>query len=167
MTHGKMQIVLEPLEQMERHGLDRITYEVTTNPGMPPSLLSKVASGGELSRISLAIELMTAERTSTPTLLFDEVDVGIGGKTASVVGRLMRQLGECAQVFCVTHQPQVAACAHHHVMVEKKVSHDQALTQVRLLAKDERVEELARMLGGVNITQQALGHAKGLLEELM
>lgn len=167
MSHGKIDIVLEPVGHIERHGLDRITYEVTTNPGMPPATLAKVASGGELSRISLAIELMTAERTSTPTLLFDEVDVGIGGKTASVVGRLMRQLGERAQVFCVTHQPQVAACAHFHVRVDKTVEHEQALTQACLMTESERITELARMLGGVNITEQAINHAKGLLEELM
>jgi DNA repair protein RecN (Recombination protein N) len=166
MTHGMMEISFTNTETSERHGLDRLNYEVSTNPGMPPSLLSKVASGGELSRISLAIELMTAERSTTPILLFDEVDVGIGGNTASVVGRLMRQLGERVQVFCVTHQPQVAACAHHHVKIEKRVDNQQVFTQAQLLAQPARVEELARMLGGVNISEQAIRHAEALLEEV-
>lgn len=166
MSHGYMQISFTETASMERYGLDQLSYAVSTNPGMPPSLLSKVASGGELSRISLAIELMTAARTATPTLLFDEVDVGIGGHTASVVGRLIRQLGERAQVFCVTHQPQVAACAHHHIRIDKEVNEQEVYTRAQHLSDQGRVEELARMLGGVQISEQARRHAEVLLEEV-
>ena len=146
------------------HGIDHITFEVQTNPGMPSGPLAKVASGGELSRISLALQVVTAATTHTPCLIFDEVDVGIGGGTAERVGRLMRNLGESAQIMCVTHQPQVAAQAHNHYQVSK-VSGDTAThTRIRRLEGTQRPEELARMLGGVEITEQTLVHAKEMLK---
>lgn len=167
MEHGQLQLHFTPMIEPERHGLDGFYYEVKTNPGTNFAPLAKVASGGELSRISLAIEWMTAERESTPTLFFDEIDVGIGGKTAFAVGKLLRQLGERTQVFCVTHQPQVAACAHHHVKVNKTINQINVFTEVSRLSQSERVKELARMLGGINITEQALDNAKSLLEEAL
>jgi len=131
---------------------------------MKPESLSKIASGGELSRISLAIQMITAQRGSTPTLLFDEVDVGIGGATAALVGQMLRQLGERLQVFCVTHQPQVAASAHHHFLVEKQSDSKQTLSHITKLHVKEKIDEIARMLGGLTVTDQTRSHAKELLE---
>lgn len=146
------------------HGQDDIQFMVQTNPGMPAGPLHKVASGGELSRISLAIQVVTAATSHHPCLIFDEVDVGIGGGTAERVGRLMRRIGAGAQVMCVTHQPQVAAQAHQHYQVSK-VSGDEAThTRIRELSAQQRSEELARMLGGVDITQQTLAHAQEMLD---
>ena len=145
------------------HGLNFVGFEVQTNPGMPAGPLAKVASGGELSRISLALQVVTAATSHTPCLIFDEVDVGVGGGTAERVGRLMRELGGQAQIMCVTHQPQVAAQAHNHFQVSK-VSGDTAThTSIRTLSTSQRKEELARMLGGVEITQQTLAHAGEML----
>jgi len=165
MPKGLVQIEITPLDTMQIHGMDKIEYKVCTNPGMAIDSLAKVASGGELSRIGLAIHVITAQRGSTPTLLFDEVDVGIGGATAALVGQQLRQLGERLQVFCVTHQPQVAACAHHHFMVEKQSDNEQTFSRVVPLTNNDKVEEIARMLGGLTITDQTLLHAKELLED--
>lgn len=163
MPNGFIQINITPLDKMHAHGLDKVEYTVCTNPGMLPDTLSKVASGGELSRIGLAIHVITAQRGATPTLLFDEVDVGIGGATAALVGQLLRKLGERLQVFCVTHQPQVASSAHHHFMVEKESSHEQTFSNVYALTESDKIDEIARMLGGLTITEQTLSHAKELL----
>lgn len=163
MPKGKIHIELTPLDKIHPHGLDKIEYQVCTNPGMPMDALNKVASGGELSRISLAIQMITAQRASTPTLLFDEVDVGIGGATAALVGQLLRTLGERLQVFCVTHQPQVAAYAHHHFMVEKHTQNEQTFSKVTSLNHAEKIDEIARMLGGLVITEQTRSHAQELL----
>ena len=146
-----------------RHGIDRISFNVQTNPGMPAGALAKVASGGELARISLAIQVVTAAVSDIPSLIFDEVDVGIGGGTAERVGRLLRSLGKDGQVLCVTHQPQVAAQANQHYQVSK-ISGDTAThTQLRKLNSKQRSEEIARMLGGVDITRQTLAHAEEML----
>lgn len=163
MPKGWVDIEITPLDKMQIHGLDKVEYKVCTNPGMEPDSLNKVASGGELSRIGLAIQMITAQRGSTPTLLFDEVDVGIGGATAALVGQMLRQLGGRLQVFCVTHQPQVAACAHEHYRVEKQSDDKQTMTQVTLLDSSHKVDEIARMLGGLTITEQTLSHARELL----
>lgn len=163
MPKGWVEIAFTPLEKMQNHGLDKVEYLVCTNPGMEPDALSKIASGGELSRISLAIQMITAQRGATPTLLFDEVDVGIGGATAALVGHMLRKLSERLQVFCVTHQPQVAACAHQHFMVVKQSDNKHTFTQIKLLSSDEKVDEIARMLGGLTITDQTRSHAKELL----
>ena len=151
------------------HGIDQISFHVQTNPGMPSGPLAKVVSGGELSRISLAIQVVTAATSQIPSLIFDEVDVGIGGGTAERVGRLMRtlgsgQAGETAQVMCVTHQPQVAAQAHQHFQVSKISGDHSTHTQIRELNNQQRSEELARMLGGVDITEQTLAHAREMLD---
>lgn len=149
------------------HGLDHIEFEVATNPGLPPGPLNKIASGGELSRIGLAIQVVTSQKIDTPTLIFDEVDAGVGGKTAAIIGQLLRSLCPAAQVMCVTHLPQVAAFAHHHLSVEKNTAHDVTQTYVKLLTPEERAQEIARMLGGIKITQQTLAHAKEMLENSM
>ncbi|HBI21396.1 MAG TPA: DNA repair protein RecN, partial [Legionella sp.] len=148
MPKGFITVDFTPLDAMQPHGLDKIEYHVCTNPGMAPDTLAKVASGGELSRISLAIQMIAAKRGATPTLLFDEVDVGIGGATAALVGQLLRHLGARLQLFCVTHQPQVASCAHHHFRVEKHTDNEQTFSRVIQLADPEKIDEIARMLGG-------------------
>lgn len=163
MPKGFITAKFTPLDAMQPHGLDKIEYHVCTNPGMAPDTLAKVASGGELSRISLAIQMIAAKRGATPTLLFDEVDVGIGGATAALVGQLLRHLGERLQLFCVTHQPQVASCAHHHFMVEKYIDAEQTFSRVIQLATPEKIDEIARMLGGLTITEQTRSHAQEFL----
>lgn len=163
MPKGWVEIEITPLEKMQAHGMDKVEYKVCTNPGMELDSLNKVASGGELSRISLSIQMITAQQGATPTLLFDEVDVGIGGATAALVGQMLRKLGERLQVFCVTHQPQVAAAAHNHFMVEKRSDNKETFTRISLLQSAEKVDEIARMLGGLTITEQTRSHAKELL----
>ena len=144
-------------------GLESIEFLVSTNPGQPPRPLVKVASGGELSRISLAIQVVTAATSSIPTLVFDEVDVGIGGGVAKSVGELLRKLGEKGQVLCVTHQPQVASQGHQHLYVSKSSEDETTATQLHLLNKKERVEEIARMLGGEDLSDQSLAHAEKMI----
>lgn len=149
------------------HGLDQVSFNVSTNPGQPMGGLSDIVSGGELSRISLAIQVLTATAQPTPTLIFDEVDVGIGGTTASMVGKLLRQLGKHCQVLCVTHLPQVAGQAQHHIRVNKLKSSNQTTSQVTHLDEAMRVEELARMLGGETITEHTREHARTLLKAVV
>jgi len=146
-----------------RHGYERIEFNVAANPGVPARPLSKVASGGELSRISLALQVVIAQLGRVPTLIFDEVDVGVGGRVAEIVGHLLRKLGDTRQVLCITHLPQVAAQGHHHLHVSK---HDGQPVQVEVacLEESERVNEIARMLGGIEITEQTLAHARDMLE---
>lgn len=162
MQGARFEVAVRPREPAEPHanGLDDIEFLVTTNPGQPPAPLNRIASGGELSRISLAIQVVTADTSHVPTLIFDEVDVGIGGGVAEVVGTLLRQLGEKAQIVCVTHLPQVAAQGHHHLRVEKSSDLRRATTQVVPLDDREKIEEIARMLGGVELTKQSLAHAR-------
>ena len=145
------------------NGKDKIEFLVSANPGLPPKPLAKVASGGELSRISLAIQVTTSNDKTTPTLIFDEVDSGIGGGVAEIVGQKLRSLSHNRQVMCVTHLPQVVAQAHHHLYVEKNNKTDITSSSVRLLNDEERIEEIARMLGGVTITANTLAHAKEML----
>jgi len=148
---------------LSAHGMESIEFLVSTNPGQSPRQLSKVASGGELSRISLAIQVISAQASSIPVLVFDEVDVGIGGGTAEVVGRLLRKLGDTGQVICVSHQPQVAAQAHQHLSANKQSADGQTDSQMSLLSEEEKVAEIARMLGGLKLTDQTLAHAKEML----
>lgn len=145
------------------HGGEDIEFLISTNPGTPPQSLNRIASGGELSRISLAIQVVTAQTSAIPTLVFDEVDVGIGGATAEVVGNLLRELGSRGQVLCVTHQPQVASKGHQHFSVEKIAERKSVRTQLRRLGESEKIEEIARMLGGINVTEQSRAHAKEML----
>ncbi|MFT5235591.1 MAG: DNA repair protein RecN (Recombination protein N) [Shewanella sp.] len=151
-------------EQLSPNGCDSIEFQVSTNPGQPMQAISKVASGGELSRIGLGIQVITAKKVSTPTLIFDEVDVGISGPTAAVVGRMLRSLGDSTQVFCVTHLPQVAGNGHQHMFVNKHTKAGKTETSMVSLDKLQRVEELARLLGGDVITSNTLANAKELLQ---
>ncbi|MFV1972678.1 MAG: DNA repair protein RecN [Thiohalobacterales bacterium] len=147
------------------HGMDRIEFMTSANPGQPPGPLAKVASGGELSRISLAIQVICLKGEHIPTLIFDEVDTGIGGGVAEIVGQKLRALGEDRQVFCVTHLPQVAALANRQLQVSKLTGDDTTRTRVRPLDEAERIDELARMLGGVRITRQTRDHAREMLAQ--
>jgi DNA repair protein RecN (Recombination protein N) len=146
------------------HGHEDVEFLISANPGQPARALSKVASGGELSRISLAIQVVVAQTSTIPTLIFDEVDVGIGGGTAEVVGRLLRQLGNNGQVVCVTHLPQVAAQAHQHLFVSKFSEQEATFSTIETLNEKRRVHEVARMLGGVDLTEQTLAHAQEMFQ---
>ncbi len=150
-------------KQPKLNGKDKIEFLVCANPGLPAKPLAKVASGGELSRISLAIQVTTSSDNATPTMIFDEVDAGIGGGIAEIVGQKLRKLGRGRQVICVTHLPQVAAQAHHHLQVKKNNATDITSSTVELLENEERIEEIARMLGGVTITENTRAHAKEML----
>ncbi len=164
MPHGKFNIQVQFVpENLSIEGADRIEFQVTTNPGQPLQALAKVASGGELSRIALAIQVITAQKMETPALIFDEVDVGISGPTAAIVGKLLRQLGESTQVMCVTHLPQVAGCGHQHYFVSKETDGEVTETQMNRLDKKARLQELARLLGGSEVTRNTLANAKELL----
>ena len=165
MPEGRFEIIFHESENASPTaiGIDLPEFQVSTNPGQPLQCLGKVASGGELSRISLAIQVITAQKISTPSLIFDEVDVGISGNTAAVVGRMLRQLGESTQVIVVTHLPQVAGNGHQQYLVEKQTDGIQTETSMLLLDHDARLNELARLLGGDIITTNTLANAKELL----
>ncbi len=165
MPGGRFSVQLKPAAEGELmpYGLEQVEFLVSANPGQPLRPLAKVASGGELSRISLAIQVITAQTSRVPTLVFDEVDVGIGGPTAEIVGQLLRRLGERGQVLTVTHLPQVAAQGHHHLFVHKARGADETRTAVTELDQAGRVEEIARMLGGVDLTEQSLAHARQMV----
>ncbi|TQV74522.1 DNA repair protein RecN [Exilibacterium tricleocarpae] len=164
MATASLEIDLQPLaDKAGPHGLEAIEFLISTNPGQPPRPLAKVASGGELSRISLAIQVVTAKTSTTPTLVFDEVDVGIGGATADVVGRLLRTLGEQGQVICVTHLAQVASKAHQHLLVSKQSTRKKAQSTLVQLSGEDKVAEIARMLGGAAITEQSRAHAREMM----
>jgi DNA repair protein RecN (Recombination protein N) len=165
MPGGRFNIKLSANGNSEPHpnGLEQLEFLVSANPGQPLKALAKVASGGELSRISLAIQVITAQTSRVPTLVFDEVDVGIGGPTAEVVGQLLRRLGERGQVLTVTHLPQVAAQGHQHLFVHKVRDSDATRTAVSKLGSAQRVEEIARMLGGVDLTEESLAHARKMV----
>jgi DNA repair protein RecN (Recombination protein N) len=164
MAGGQLEIALLPLAEGGANGLEQIEFLVAGHAGSTPRSLAKVASGGELARISLAISVITSKASFTPTLIFDEVDAGIGGAVAETVGKLLRQLGESHQILCVTHLPQVAAQGNHHLKVSKSQAGDKTLSQVMPLGRAERVEEVARMLGGATITDTTRRHARELLE---
>jgi DNA repair protein RecN (Recombination protein N) len=165
MPGGVFRVALTPLEEASagKDGLEQIDFMVSANPGMPMQPLNKVASGGELSRISLAIQVATIRYGTTPTLVFDEVDVGIGGGVAEIVGQMLRRLGTSRQILCVTHLPQVAAQAGHHLLVNKHTRSGLTHTRIQTLEKDERIAEIARMLGGIEITDQTLAHAREMI----
>lgn len=164
MPNGKFHIEFTPLDDISPAGMERVEFMVTMNPGQPLKPLNKVASGGELSRISLAIHVITASTGRIPTLIFDEVDVGIGGGTAEVVGRMLRDLSADRQVLCVTHQPQVASLGHQHLLVNKFTSKNTTNATVSELNLKQRTDEVARMLGGIEITSQTLSHAKEMIK---
>ena len=163
MQGGSFAVALAPLAEGNVHGLESVEFQVAANPGVPPRSLAKVASGGELSRIGLAIQVATSQVASVPTLIFDEVDSGIGGRVAEIVGHLLKQLGRDYQVLCVTHLPQVAAAADHQWQVSKAVEEGVTLSRIAVLDGEQRVEEIARMLGGVKITETTRKHAAEML----
>ena len=164
MSGGRFEIVRSPLAAPAAFGLEQLEFRVASHPKQPPGPLAKVASGGELSRVALAIQVVTSDVGEVPTLIFDEVDVGIGGAVAATVGRLMRTLGTSRQVLCVTHLPQVAACADAHFRITKEGDERTVRTEVTPLSRAERIDELARMLAGTAITAKTRAHAKELLE---
>jgi len=161
--HGSFAAQLAPLTEGNAHGLESIEFRVATNPGSPMAGLAKVASGGELSRISLAIQVATSQVAGVPTLIFDEVDSGVGGRVAEIVGQLLKRLGQRHQVMCVTHLPQVAACADAQWQVSKAVRDGVTLSHIQPLKQKERIEEIARMLGGAKITETTRKHAAEML----
>jgi DNA repair protein RecN (Recombination protein N) len=163
MENGQFQIEITPSDKPSATGSDTVCFLVTANKGQPLQPLAKVASGGELSRISLAIQVASAEVASLPTLIFDEVDVGIGGGIAEVVGQKMQQLGKHRQILSITHLAQVAAYGNQHLNIAKSTDGEQTTTQVNELDEAERIEELARMLGGMTITENTRNHAKEML----
>ncbi|MCU7934706.1 MAG: DNA repair protein RecN [Candidatus Thiodiazotropha sp. (ex Dulcina madagascariensis)] len=165
MPGGVFAVSLHPLqpEQATAGGLEQVEFQVSANPGMPLQSLNRVASGGELSRISLAIQVATVQCGSTPTLVFDEVDVGIGGGVAEIVGQMLRTLAANRQILCVTHLPQVAAQAMHHFQIQKTTRKRMTRTEIARLREAERIQEIARMLGGVKITEQTLAHAREMV----
>lgn len=163
MPHARFYIHCEPLEQISSNGFEEIEYMIASNPGQPAQPLRKVASGGELSRISLGIQVVTANTSVIPTLVFDEVDVGISGGIAEVVGRMLRAVGGRGQVFCVTHLAQVAAQGHQHLRVSKNVENNATSSKVESLAEMNRTQEIARLLGGLELTEQTLAHAQEML----
>jgi DNA repair protein RecN (Recombination protein N) len=167
MGGGQFVIELEPLhaEKPNALGAERTEFLVSANPGQPPRALRKVASGGELARISLAIEVAALGLDSVPTMIFDEVDSGIGGAVAEVVGKKLRALGAERQVMCVTHLPQVASQGHRHIQVSKAVQNGSTHSQVQILDDKNRIEEIARMLGGVDITKETRANAKQMLQQ--
>jgi DNA repair protein RecN (Recombination protein N) len=163
MAGARFAIELAPLAEPAQHGLESVEYLVAANAGTSLRPLAKVASGGELSRISLALQVVISQIASVPTLIFDEVDVGIGGRVAEVVGKLLKELGQRYQVLCITHLPQVASCADAHWQVSKQTEAGHVLSRIRALMADKRVDEIARMLGGAEITDTTRQHAAEML----
>ena len=166
MPHGEFRVELpaKPEERADATGLERVEFEVRLNPGQPFGALGRVASGGELSRISLAIEVVLSGASPVPTFVFDEVDAGVGGRVAEIVGRKLSQLGKDRQVVCVTHLPQVASQGQRHYRVLKLTDGKVSRTNVRALGSEERVEELSRMLGGIEITDRTRAHAAEMID---
>jgi DNA repair protein RecN (Recombination protein N) len=166
MPHGELRVELQPkpAERADATGLERVEFQVKLNPGLPFAPLAKVASGGELSRISLAIEVVRSGGSPVTAFVFDEVDAGISGRVADIVGRKLRQLSTTRQVLCVTHLPQVASHGDAHYRVSKETDGKQSRTDVRALKSKERVEELSRMLGGVEVTARTRAHAAEMID---
>ncbi len=163
MTGGAFDIRLNPEKGFGANGQENVEFHVRSNPGMPFYPLGKVASGGELARISLAISVILSMKSSLPTLIFDEVDTGVGGAVAEMIGKHLQELSEGRQVFCVTHLPQVASFGHHHFAVAKAKSENHTETTIKELSHEERVQEIARMLGGVKLTEATFNHAREML----
>jgi DNA repair protein RecN (Recombination protein N) len=163
MAGGRFEVVLDELPDGGAHGLEHTEFQVASHPGAPLRALAKVASGGELSRMSLAVQTVTSAVAEVPVLIFDEVDSGIGGRVAEIVGRMLQELGSRHQVMCITHLPQVAAAADNQWQVAKRALNGAMVSSVKLLDREQRVEEIARMLGGVKITDTTRKHAAEML----
>lgn len=168
MENGRFEVALNAYaaDSFHANGNEQVEFLVSANPGQPPKSLTKVASGGEISRISLAIQVIAAQAMRIPTLIFDEVDVGIGGRVAEIVGHKLKELAEHRQVICVTHLAQVAALGDHHLHVSKQSDSATTISQINYLDKNLRVNELARMMGGIEITEHTLNHAKEMLSKV-
>jgi len=164
MGGGVFEVALNVLDEPAAHGLENVEFLVSAHKSMTPQPLAKVASGGELSRISLALQTVTSQVAQVPTLIFDEVDAGIGGRVAEIVGKLLKQLGKKHQVMCITHLPQVAACGDQQWQVAKNAANGKVASKVTVLDKPKRIEEIARMLGGVKITETTRKHAAEMLK---
>jgi DNA repair protein RecN (Recombination protein N) len=162
MRGGGFDVMLEPTSERMRFGRESVVFHIATHAGQPSGPLSRVASGGELSRVALAIEVAASEVGMVPTLVFDEVDTGIGGAVAATVGRMLQALGVRRQILCVTHLPQVAAHADHHFRVAKSGDTGQVTSDLKALTGSGRVDELARMLAGSEITAKTRAHAREL-----
>lgn len=165
LVGGTFMVALDRLDSPGAHGAERIEFRVASHAGVEPGALSKVASGGELSRLSLAIQTVLSQVAQVPTLIFDEVDAGIGGRVAEIVGQMLHRLSVEHQVMCVTHLPQVASCADRHYRVSKAGQSGSVSSRVEELGREDRIQEIARMLGGVKITKATLAHAEEMLRE--
>ena len=164
MQGGRLEVSLNAAAEVTAHGLEDVEFLVSMHKGMAPQPLAKVASGGELSRLSLAVQAVASQVAQVPTLIFDEVDAGIGGRVAEIVGRMLKQLGARHQVMCITHLPQVAASADRQWQVDKSTTNGKVSSRVTLLGPEQRVEEIARMLGGLKITETTRRHAAEMLK---
>jgi len=165
MPGGVFEVSISQLDEdsARSYGIDNMEFLISANPGQKAQPLAKIASGGELSRMSLAIQVIASDGSAIPTMGFDEVDSGVGGGGAEMVGRRLQEIGENRQVLCVTHLPQVASLADHHFRISKVTDGKSTRTALQVLSKEERIEELARMLGGVEITAKTLEHADEML----
>ncbi len=163
MAGGQFEVALNAVPEVTAHGLESVEFLVAAHKGMAPQPLAKVASGGELSRLSLAVQTVASQVAQVPTLIFDEVDAGIGGRVAEIVGKMLKGLGRKHQVMCITHLPQVAATADRQWQVTKATANSKVSSKVTMLGNEERVEEIARMLGGVKITETTRKHAAEML----
>ncbi|WP_434779366.1 DNA repair protein RecN [Neisseria sp. Ec49-e6-T10] len=166
MSGAQFAVILTPYQEPHASGLEQVSYQVALNQGSSLKPLNKVASGGELSRISLSLQVVMSQFTRVPTLIFDEVDAGIGGRVAQMVGKLLHDLGKHYQVLAITHLPQVASCGEHHWQVSKYSKEGQTFSQIKVLNNNERVDEIARMLGGEVITETTKEHAKEMLHSI-
>jgi DNA repair protein RecN (Recombination protein N) len=163
MAGSRFEIALVALDTPAAFGLEQVEFQVAPHAAAPARPLAKVASGGELSRISLALQVVTSQVADVPTLIFDEVDVGIGGRVAEIVGKLLKKLGERHQVLCITHLPQVAASGDQQLQVSKQQTDEHVSSRIAELDRQSRIEEIARMLGGVDITDTTRQHAAEML----
>lgn len=165
MQSADFSVLLKPYEDdtPKRHGNERAEFFIRTNPGHPPALLEKIASGGELSRIGLALQAASATKSQKPILIFDEIDTGVGGKTAEMIGKLLKAISQGAQVFCITHLPQIAAQADHHFAIDKQQQGQRVRATAKKLSMAERHQEIARMTAGAKITEKSLAHAGEML----
>lgn len=165
---GKFSIDIEKIEDdiPHQYGMNKISFLVSTNPGQPLRPLTKVASGGELSRLSLAIQIIGSKDNGVPTMIFDEVDAGISGGIAEIVGKMLHNLAEHRQIFCVTHLAQVASCGHHHLHVAKSTKANKTFTRVETLDKEKRIDEVARLLAGMEVTSESRANAAQMLESI-
>lgn len=165
MSAARFKVSFEKEERISKNGIDIIEFLIATNVGQDYKTLTKIASGGEVSRIMLALKAIFSKVDNIPILIFDEIDIGVGGETVRKIATKLKEIGSHAQVICITHSPQIAAKANQQFFIEKKVEENSTLTTVRELSEEERVREIGRMLAGDNISEIVLNHASELLKE--